>query len=376
MRLPLVDIENEGCLDYGSSALFALGDESIAWAFVWVGTLLAMDRLGSNLQTAPRVLGHSGGTLHGRPPRLLMTVFPAYAVPYGLVLSWNVFTSLSIVLVATTARSMVAILFKTLHVLTEAAFLVQIMWAHNLRLAATVAVSAGAVVLGLALLFSCDYALAPAAYAGLVMDSTNIVAHIVLGLQQPDNAGLWSVIHGFGWHALYLTTFVVTTRFDLSDEANAVARILGMYFNLFAIHVFTRLLYRDAYPSTGAMSLAEWRRAHAGVGRALWQADGCVQLEDDDGQLVPLHETQVTAYAADDAAWRRWLVGTCSAVNAARRVGGRVRAYLWCFPLPAWARSPAAVAGEREGVLVPPRWWTDVMRGGVALVVGIVAWRI
>ena len=367
---------------------------------VWVGICLAVERGVSSLILV----------LTTRP-NFRMRLYPSYTAPHTWALLWAFFTSMSIALVATTSRGSLAVLFKTLHVITEAAFLVLI----TLRLGMpTVAAVAAAFVLGVAGLVvtaPCSQTITLAAFSGLAVDSLNFLAHLSLGVRQCDNPVLWSLIAAFGWHAGYLVTFYVVQRWPASVVGSATlatARVLGMVFNLVAIWIVVASSRRAKYGSDihpgQALTLAEWRDLNAGHARVLWTETQVAVIEDADlsddddqatpprrrestplltssstGGLVPLHEPMRTAYV--DGARARWWQRMPFPWQGARRLdGARTELHTTCFP------SRIVSTGERASARrssLPARAttvrvrgfaWEDVVRATVAVLVGTVLW--
>jgi len=410
MRLPVVRFDGDSCTDPGVDAVFRLGDRTFLLWVVWMGVAVSVERLVAALQLfcATRVRAAEWRS---------MRVFPRYVAPQGLALLWACFTSLSIVFVATAARGRLAVLFKMLHVATEAAFLVLILRAHRLHLAAALVVGATASVAGMVVASPCADTISVASFAGLVVDSSNFASHLIVGVRQCDNAPLWVLIAAFGWHALYLSTYLIVQRWTVPREYDAVlagARIAGMLFNLVAIAFVVEGARRDLLPPAGTLeevtTLREWRAARVGLPRALWLSDRRVALEDaggggggsddDDpeGALVPLHEPHLTGYVVGTPApapARRpggapaarqgaptWVERLgAAAAHAARRTGrgAAVRAYACCLPCDAALDDDGADEASRPlapttEVRTRSYLATDAWRVAVAVVVGTVLW--
>lgn len=350
------------CADYGLLALDRIGEHSFLGLLVAVGVFVAIDRLIASLALLPCARRRSVG----------MRIYPTYVPPDVLVLLWNVFTALSIILVATTARSTLAIAFKTMHIVVEASFLVWILWLHQLRGLATLATAAVGTITLVVLLYGCEESIGWAEIGGLVLDSVNFIMHCFVLCRQPANRELRLVTLGFGFHAAYLLLYLVINdlhRFvplHLSDDVRATLRVLSMLLNLLAIQTFLRLERRRLLAPAGAMTLGEWNRTCGGAPRALWTSSQSVLLGDDSGEMVALHRPLETAYV-EGAQPPLSLPG-----ETARLVEGEVVVHSWTGR----RRLTLAVGSPDEAVLVTVRspFWRDTWGIVVAVAAGTVLW--
>lgn len=355
-------LDGFSCADYGVLALDSVGGTSALAAATCVGVFLAFDRLLASISLLPLAWERTGE----------MRVHPTYVPPDVLILLWNVFTAMSIILVASTARSTLSIAFKTLHVAVEASMLIFVLWHHQLRgLAGAVASSVGVIGV-MVLLYPCEVSIDWAETAGLVLDSVNFLIHLVVYRSQRDNAELRLTVRGLGLHAVYLVLYLVVNdlhRFvelHLSTPVRALLRVAGMLLNLVATYVFLHLERLRLLPPPGSMTVAEWR-ASGRPGRALWVSPTEVLLEGAaEGQLVPLHRPYETAYAGASA---RPLLP-----HAARLVDDRVVTYVCVWP---WASvSLPTLPTDGTRVTVRSALRRDVLGAIASVVAGLVVWSL
>ena len=302
-----------------------------------------------------------------------MKMYPLYTPPDVLVLLWNAFTALSIIFVAVTARSTLAIAFKTLHVAVEASFLVSILWLTQMRALSALAAVAVFTILCVVLLYPCEVSIGWAEVGGLVLDSVNFVMHWAVLCRQPTNLDLRSTTQGFGLHAIYLLLYLVVNdmhRFvplELSTNVRATLRVLSMLMNLAAIQVFLSLERRRLLAPSGRMTVGEWNATCAGTGRALWTSSRSVVLGDDSGELVALHRPLETAYA-DDVVAPRFAMG-----ETARVVDGEVVVHTWTGQRRLEASDPPA---SDAIVRVHSVGWRDAWVFWGSVVAGFVLWAL
>lgn len=246
---------------------------SVARFFIWLGVALATEQVVHALTLA---LGarRLGVKVRVRPFRL----------PTGLALAWVSFTALSIVLTALTWRSNAAVLAKTLHVVTEALFLVYMLVAFGYRVVAGIVASLVLVAVLLVLTLPCSETILYAASSGLVLDAINFLVYAWHGLTLPNDSQLWLLIWGLGWHAMYLLTMVGVMRWrQLSGAAKVVWRVLGLYFNIVASEFFLEAVRREMRLAAGGkVELKRWSDevasaslgVHAGDGEGDGEGDG------------------------------------------------------------------------------------------------------
>lgn len=352
------------CADYGVLALDDLGPRSALAAVASVGIFLAIDRLLASMALLPQALRRATD----------MRVYPQYVPPDLLLVLWNVFTAMSIIVVASTARSALSIAFKTLHVIVEASMLIFVLWHHQLRGAAAV-VGSSVVAVGLVvLLYSCEVSIGWAESAGLVLDSVNFLIHLAVARSQPDNTELRRTVYGLGLHAVYLALYLVVNdlhRFvdlHLSTPLRATLRVAGMVLNLMAVYVFVALERSRLLPPSGVMTIGEWKAGRRGSSRALWVTPADVALDDDHGgEMVSLHRPYETAYVVPY---------TMHVANAARIEASGVLHYYSC--LCSWASSRRAVEMPPDDTLVTvlSARRRDVLGFLGSVVCGVVLWSM
>lgn len=358
MKLPLAPLDGVPCRDLGVQGLAVMDPQAPLYWVVWLGVCLATERLLATIPLFWRVRTSWS-----------MTVYPHYTPPYAVIALWNIFTALSIILVAVTFRSSIAVVFKTAHVATEAYFLAFVLYRQRLQIAAAISTVATVVIVGFVLSFSCVDTMTIAAVSGLVMDSTNVIVHIIVGLQQPSNTNLWRTIHGFAWHALYLLTYVGVQRWNISMSSRAYLRVFGMLFNNVALYVFVHLLRRVSLPMPGSYRWSEWRRETRkhDLPCIAWHDFETLAWDDaEEGELVALHAPCEVAYTQKafrfsifNVAWTGWR-------HAVRLDKNAARVYSWCIPVTTIDRV-SDTSGE-DVLNVPSFTLSDVVRTILAVV--------
>lgn len=283
------------CSEAGVNALFRIPVTSPVMGVVCLGIFLALDRIMVSLTLLPQAWARSKTEL-----------YPIYTPPYWALLLWNVFTGMSIVTVAASARSHLSIIFKTFHVITESSILTQVLWKHRIYSLSTIVIFFVTTVGGLVFTYPCTVVVRWAERAGLVFDSINFVVHLFVARQQPTNRVLRRTLFGFFLHALYLCTYLIVNDlgryidgFVLDDVQAASVRTGGMLLNLWATDVFVRLCRDALLPPAGKMTLAEWRAARPSTQRVLCHGRSKFSIEgeeEDDLSLVDLHRPRMTAY--------------------------------------------------------------------------------
>ena len=113
MKLPIVEFPNDTCSERGLDAIYSLEETHPLQALVWIGMTISVERL----LVALHLLCTSSSASY------TTVALPAYKAPHALNLWWVVATATSILLIPLTARSKIAVTFKTIHVLIEGSFL-------------------------------------------------------------------------------------------------------------------------------------------------------------------------------------------------------------------------------------------------------------
>lgn len=357
-----------------------------SWLYVFDDTcpdegLLAFQRLDAATARAPRVAIWIGLLLAAEqavhvavvaltsraPLQYRMRVVPEFSLASGAALLWSLFTALSILLVSATFRSSAAVLAKILHVASEAYFLVLLSSAFGMYSASGIVVVFVVCVVLFGVSLPCDETIGVAATGGLALDSANFLAYATLGLSRPDDPVLWLLIGGFGWHALYLVTFVGVNVWVMGDAARTWFRVAGMAFNIVAIEFVLAAAKRALrLGASGEVDLKEWHESFDDEElRVVWTRDGIRLLgvlAEGETRSASTHEPHRTAYA-EGALWRSvFAVLPSGGKVSCTRVGSdaSVRTGFLC----SLGCRPAAVVRdvsrgpERARVLS----WTDVRR--------------
>ena len=360
----IVNLDDFDCADFGLISIRNVGEHSLLGLVVCVGIFFSLDRLVASMSLLPRAFARSSA----------MRVYPQYVPPDTLVLLWNVFTALSIIFVASTSRSALAVAFKTLHVVVEASFLVSILWLYQLRGLAVLAASSVLTIAMVVLLYPCTVSIGWAEVGGLVLDSVNFAMHRYVLCHQPTNRDLRFATRGFGVHGVYLVLYLVVNdlhRFvplHLSDDVRATLRVLSMLMNVVSIQIFLTLERRRLMAPPGAMTLETWNEACSGTGRALWVTSRDLVLSDaSDGELVALHRPLETAYV--DGVTRGTSSWTAGRVEDGQVV---VRSWTGCETRLDMAAAPPV------DVLVRVRSpaWRDALGGVLSIVGGLLLWYL
>ena len=262
MRLPLVNLTH--CPDPGLESLRRVSPAADSWYqfLMWVGVALGFEQMAYALQF-----------LLSRRWRWTVGAVPKYDPPVGLLLLWSLFTAASIVLVATTWRANAAVVAKTAHVATECLILASLLRANGLPMLGGWALAWAVLVFFVVIGETCSDTMLLAAGSGILLDSINFLSHIVVALYEMDNWKVWIVVRGFGWHALYLCSYVGVQRWNLSDDVRAGFRISGMIFNLLATEAFFELVH--TFVSEKEVEEGEWCSEEDGSrGKVFWKQGG------------------------------------------------------------------------------------------------------
>lgn len=240
------------CPDPGLKAFMVLDEAQVRGPriVIWIGVLLAAEQISHAivlLLTARR------------PVRFLQLKTRPFELPVGLALVWVIFTGLSIFLVAMTFRSNAAILAKSIHVATEAGFLVLLSASFGCYLFAGLVASLVLIVLLLVTTLNCDETVLFAATSGLILDSINFLAYAWYGFTRPNDQILWLLIGGLGWHGMYLLTQLEVMRYEVDGLTKLWFRVVGMIFNVVADEFVLAAVRRTLLDTrSGTLSMREW----------------------------------------------------------------------------------------------------------------------
>ena len=317
------------CPDEGLEAYstFDEGSKILPRMVIWIGILLGFEQATQAIVTA---------IAFKVPLRLRMQTLPKFELPIALVLLWVLFTSLSIAMVGLTFRSAAAILVKTLHVATETLFLVSLLFAFGFPFVAASAIVFVVCVASMVITLPCQNMVGYAATGGLVLDSVNFLSLAWYGIASPDDVVLWTLIGGFGWHALYLLSYLVIKRWHVGVITLVWVRIFGMVCNLIASE-FLLHAARLALPKVdvlgGWMTKAAW--LCASEDQAILWAQGRPWLRDahppdkrkrntptDAATQITMHAPGSSAYAEADL-WRAWRAFALPGVGLLRKRSAR-----------------------------------------------------
>ena len=280
--------------------------------------ILAYTRLDPDVQVVPRMVIWLGVLIaleqctHAitlvmtwrRKIRFSIATTPEFVLPVGVALLWVVFTALSIVLVALTYRSNAAVLAKSLHVASEVTFLVLLCTAFGFYVFSSICIVALLIILMLVLTLPCSETITFAAVSGLVLDSINFLAYAWYGMTQPKDVLLWTLIAGFGWHVLYLLTYIGVVRWtSIADAARVWMRVAGLVCNIIAseliLHASKRFL---GLTQGGMLTISAWRESFTGLDKPLcvWTTDGLRLVgpvpDDDASRTLAPYEPHRTGY--------------------------------------------------------------------------------
>ena len=232
MRFPLnMSIEfyddSDFCPDKGLNALENLDDNVLVY-LMWVVLLLSLEQI-----------IHAIILLFMSVPKFTANLYP-YTAPTTWAIVWVITTGASIFLVGITWRSSAAILAKGLHVGAEAMFL--ILLSNELKYHIFSASALSLVIFVFLLIFSlpCKYTVDLASISGIVLDSFAFISHLLLLMSQRNNIELRWIVLGFGFHELYLVTFIILNRIPENFEAMSALRLFGAYSNIVANECFIR----------------------------------------------------------------------------------------------------------------------------------------
>lgn len=221
---------------------------------IWIGIMLAFEQLihASTLVTLPN-----------RPNlTFLFKTHPRFTLPSGLALLWVIFTSLSLAMIPLTFRASTSILMKVLHVAAETTFFGILLWRFGYTLVSSGLMSLIVIVTAISLVEACADAIDLAASCGLVLDSFNFIAYFIFAASRKSDIPLWYVVAGFGWHIVYLVSFISVNFGTLTPTGLISLRISGMYANLIASEVFLYVVRREFGQTIGGkVNVQEWIRS-------------------------------------------------------------------------------------------------------------------
>jgi len=284
MRLPIVNVTR--CPDRGLESLYELNDPKLNF-YAWLIVFTSLEQIITL-------------SIIGLRSYRKLTIFTAETLTYcklpsALILWWSLFTSASVALVGLTMRSNVSVLTKTVHVFSEAMFLVTFLSSINLTILSGIVISVILfMVLWVLSIPECVNSVSLAVSLGVVLDFANFFSYMLLALRQNENKNLWTFVHGLGWHAAYLTLFIAIHFWNIPQWALGILRLMGAVFNIIAVELFILLLKRiliDVDLPSGWMKLSEWKTYPNST--VAWDESGILSVKSDS---KPSHNPQESAY--------------------------------------------------------------------------------
>tara|TARA_A100001015_G_scaffold44258_1_gene48596 strand:- start:336 stop:1412 length:1077 start_codon:yes stop_codon:yes gene_type:complete len=284
MRLPVVDIDR--CPDRGLISLHDLEYQSLD-LYAWFIIMISCEQIFTLTIILFRV--------YNKLTWSLKNTLVNCSIPTGLVLFWSLFTSSSVALVGLTMRGNVSVITKTLHVFTEAYFLVLLLLSVRLfSIAAIIVIFITFITIWVFSISTCVDSVTTAVSLGVILDFSNFTFYLVLACTQCSNWKLWSLLHGFAWHIAYLSLFVIIHTWDVAPWILALLRLMGAVFNIVAVELFLRLLkyiHIDSQLRSGWMTYDEFVKS-PGAG-TLWDSSGPVLTIN---SYISGHQAQGSAY--------------------------------------------------------------------------------
>tara|TARA_B100001741_G_C16548099_1_gene597915 strand:- start:1047 stop:2195 length:1149 start_codon:yes stop_codon:yes gene_type:complete len=241
---------NSICPDRGLRSISNIAQPNILVTIAWMGAFFSME------QAIHAILIF----LHSKNRPKFYTRIDPFVFPTGIALLWVLFTAVSHILVGFTWRSNAAVLTKTLHVATEATFLVQLCMAFGFYGLAAAALLVVFIILTMVFTLPCSATIGIASLSGIALDSTNFLAFVYLGCTKRKNREIWMAISAFGFHVLYLMSLLFVQNYDyFSDYVRGSFRLSGMVFNIIASEIFLRLVHMIEYdPDPLIVDTEDW----------------------------------------------------------------------------------------------------------------------
>ena len=227
------------CPDRGLRAISEIPEPNFLNVIAWLGIFLSIEQA-----THVVVI-----FLHSPKKINFVTKVNPFVFPSGLALLWVFFTASSHILVGLTWRSNVAVLTKVLHVAVEATFLVQLLINFGFYILSGFSLLLVSIILFMSLTLPCSSTIEIASFSGIVLDSINYLSYVYLGFSKQRNTTLWLAIAAFGFHVLYLLSFIGVQKWEMINEFRGSFRLSGMIFNLIASEIFIRIVQNIQYGS-------------------------------------------------------------------------------------------------------------------------------
>ncbi len=284
MRLPIVNVTR--CPDRGLESLYELNDPKLD-LYTWLIILISLEQIVT--------LSIIGIRSYRKLTFFTTNTLTFCSLPTALILWWSLFTSASVALVGLTMRGNVSVLTKTIHVFSEAMFLVTFLTSINLTILSGIVFSVILfMILWVLSIPECINSVSLAVSLGVVLDFANFFSYLLLAFRQNENNNLWTFVHGLGWHALYLSLFIAIHLWDIPQWVLGLLRLTGAVFNIISVELFILLLKRiliDADLPSGWMKLSEWKSYPNST--VAWDDTGLLSVKAD---YKPSHNPQESAY--------------------------------------------------------------------------------
>lgn len=316
MRLPVVNTTK--CPDRGLESLYELNDTKLD-IYAWVIVMISLEQI--------ITLSIIGLRSYKKLSLFTSNTLTNCKLPTALILWWSLFTSASVALVGLTMRGNVSVLTKTVHVFSEAMFLVALFTTINLTMLSGIILSLMLfMILWVLSIPECLDSVSLAVSLGVILDFSNFFSYLLLAFRQPKNNDLWMFVHGLGWHALYLTLFVAIHHWQAPRWFLATLRLIGAVFNIIAVELFILLLKRiliDTSLPSGWMTLSKWKSYPEST--IAWDENGIISVNSDSGSS---HSAQKSSYKKG-ALHKFWF----GYRNTSRVENNKLVQYLFVYPV-------------------------------------------
>jgi len=277
------------CPDKGLRAISELSDPNFLSVIAWLGIFLSIEQA----IHAIVIFLHSPKKIN------FVTKVNPFVFPSGLALLWVFFTATSHILVGLTWRSNVAVLTKVLHVAVEATFLVQLLLNFGFYFLSGFALLVVSIILFMSLTLPCSATIDFASFSGILLDSTNYLSYVYLGLTKRRNTTLWFAIAAFGFHVLYLLSFIGVQKWHMINELRGSFRLSGMVFNIIASEIFLRLVQNLQYGHVPfRVDTKKWMMNHDRV--SIWTKEGVLikEFTNPQSQQINLFDPYTTGFVS------------------------------------------------------------------------------
>tara|TARA_B110000008_G_C16948528_1_gene555459 strand:- start:15 stop:1205 length:1191 start_codon:yes stop_codon:yes gene_type:complete len=281
------------CPDAGLRALSNLDTNSFPIFLAWIGIFISIEQ---SIHVITLFTQSYLSRVISVPLTFTTKIHP-YTFPTGLALLWVFFTSLSHILVSLTWRSNVAVLTKGLHILIEALFFTQLILNFDYYFVSSATLTIVIIILFMILSLPCSATIEIASFSGIFLDSLNFLSLLFLGLTKNENIVIWTAIRAFGFHVVYLLTFIGIQKWHMNDELRSGFRLLGMASNIIASEIFIRLTHFLLYGRTTFYTTVKELKKNKKV-VCIWTNDG-LYIDSDDmihNEKINVFDMYTTGY--------------------------------------------------------------------------------